>query len=197
MFNNTLFTLGRQTHQSSHTHTHKTPHLGRVTLLGQPRSVYKSNVEHRFLQFWVDMAKWPWTSKSMTSIFNISWEYPMMHVWCKFGDSNSNLWRVIMWIRLSLCTDWQMDRWTGRHTDAVNNNTPSAWKAKGWKQRLWCDYVSCMIWFISHCGHGWVSMVVAGGLLDTGCTKEAFHRDHFVYAPSQREVMFQCNVVSH
>ena len=30
-------------------------------------------------------SKWPWRSKSMTSIFNISQEYPMMPVWCKFS----------------------------------------------------------------------------------------------------------------
>ena len=40
--------------------------------------------------------KWHWRSKSMTSIFNTSWEHPRMHVWCKFGDSYPNLWRVIM-----------------------------------------------------------------------------------------------------
>ena len=39
--------------------------------------------------------KWPWRSESMTSIFNTSCEYPRMHVWCKFGDSRPNLWRVI------------------------------------------------------------------------------------------------------
>ena len=31
----------------------------------------------------------------MTPIFNNSWEYPRMHVWCKLGDSSSNLW----WVR--------------------------------------------------------------------------------------------------
>ena len=30
--------------------------------------------------------------KSMSPIFNTSWEYPRMHVWCKFGDSSPNLW---------------------------------------------------------------------------------------------------------
>ena len=39
--------------------------------------------------------KWPWRSRSMTSIFNTSREYPRMQVWCKFGDSSPNLWRVI------------------------------------------------------------------------------------------------------
>ena len=36
------------------------------------------------------LPKWPWRPKSMTSTFNISREYPMMHVWCKFGDSTSD-----------------------------------------------------------------------------------------------------------
>ena len=29
--------------------------------------------------------------------FNTKPEYPRMHVWCKFGDSNPNLWWVITW----------------------------------------------------------------------------------------------------
>ena len=33
-------------------------------------------------------------STSMTPIFDLSWEYPMMHVWCKFGDFSSNLYSV-------------------------------------------------------------------------------------------------------
>ena len=40
--------------------------------------------------------KWPWRSRSTTSTFNTIWEYPRMHVRCKFGDSNPNLWRVIV-----------------------------------------------------------------------------------------------------
>ena len=32
--------------------------------------------------------KWPWRSRSMTSIINTSREYPRMHVWSKFGDSS-------------------------------------------------------------------------------------------------------------
>ena len=43
--------------------------------------------------------KWPWRSRSTTSIFNTSWEYLRVHVWCKFGDSSPNLWRVIVRIR--------------------------------------------------------------------------------------------------
>ena len=55
--------------------------------------------------------KWPWRSKSMTSIFNISWEYPRMYVWCKFGDPSSNLWPVTcVWTRSSLWTDGRADR---------------------------------------------------------------------------------------
>ena len=41
------------------------------------------------------MAK-PWRSRSMASIFNTSWENPKIHIWCKFGDSNSNPLQVIM-----------------------------------------------------------------------------------------------------
>ena len=39
--------------------------------------------------------KWPWRSRSMTSIFNTGREYPRIHVRCKFGDFRPNLWRVI------------------------------------------------------------------------------------------------------
>ena len=74
--------------------------------------------------------KWTWRPNSMTSIFNTSREYPRMHVWCKFGDSSPNLWRVIAQTRKRLRTD----RRTDRRTDAGNDNTPSAWKAKGWKR---------------------------------------------------------------
>ena len=47
--------------------------------------------------------KWPWRSRAMIHIFNTNWEYPMKPVWSKFGDSSSNLWRVIMQTRWSLC----------------------------------------------------------------------------------------------
>ena len=39
--------------------------------------------------------KWPWSPRTMTSILNTSLEYSMVHVWCKFGDSCRNLWRLI------------------------------------------------------------------------------------------------------
>ena len=60
--------------------------LGRVAPLGRARSVYKSNVECLFLCG---------NDSQMTSIFNTNREYPGVHVWCKFGDSSRNLWRVI------------------------------------------------------------------------------------------------------
>ena len=34
----------------------------------------------------------------MPPIFNISGENPKIHIWCKFGDSSPNLWRVIMFM---------------------------------------------------------------------------------------------------
>ena len=39
--------------------------------------------------------------------FHTSWECPRMHVWYKFGDSSSNLWRVIVRTSKSLWTDGQ------------------------------------------------------------------------------------------
>ena len=61
----------------------------RVTALGRPRSVYKSDVECRFLKFWVEMAKCPWRSRSITPIFNTSCGNSKMHICCKFGDCSS------------------------------------------------------------------------------------------------------------
>ena len=48
----------------------------------------------------------------MTSIFNTSREYPRMHVWCKFGDSSSNLWRIIVRTSKSLRKDVRTYRQT-------------------------------------------------------------------------------------
>ena len=55
----------------------------------------------------------------MTSIFDTSLDYPKMHVWSKFGDSNSNLWRVI--VRTNNVygrTDGHTDRRTDGQTHA-------------------------------------------------------------------------------
>ena len=58
-----------------------------------------SDVECQFLEFWVEIAKWPWRSKSMTPIFNTSWENSQMHIWGKFGDSSSNPLQAIVRIK--------------------------------------------------------------------------------------------------
>ena len=50
----------------------------------------------------------------MTSIFNTSRGYFQMHVLCKFGDSSSKLWWVIIRIRKSWHTDRRMHGWTHR-----------------------------------------------------------------------------------
>ena len=35
-----------------------------------------------FIKLWVKMAKWPWRSRSMTYIFNTSWEYTLIvQIW--------------------------------------------------------------------------------------------------------------------
>ena len=41
--------------------------------------------------------EWPCRWNSMTPIFNLRWQYPTMHVWCKFGYPSSNLLCVIVW----------------------------------------------------------------------------------------------------
>ena len=46
--------------------------------------------------YWVEMAKWTWRSRSVTPIFNTSWENHKMHIWCKLGAFSSNLLKVIM-----------------------------------------------------------------------------------------------------
>ena len=45
-------------------------------------------------------------------IFNTSWEYPRMHVWCKFVDSSSNLWWFITRTRrISLNSNSKCPKW--------------------------------------------------------------------------------------
>ena len=56
--------------------------------------------------------KWLWRFiRSMTPIFDISWEYAMMHVWCKHGDSSSNLRCIIMRTRYFLAATKQLYEW--------------------------------------------------------------------------------------
>ena len=69
--------------------------LGRITPLGRPRSVYKSNVECRFLSQNGQMAL---KVKVNDLHFNTSWKNTKMHIWCKFGDSSSNSLKVKAWI---------------------------------------------------------------------------------------------------
>ena len=51
----------------------------------RPKPIYKGDVECRFLEFGVEMTKWPWGSRSMTPIFNASRENPKRHIKFKFG----------------------------------------------------------------------------------------------------------------
>ena len=38
---------------------------------------------------------WPWRSRPMTPIFNICRQNPKTHIWCKFGDSSSNHYKLL------------------------------------------------------------------------------------------------------
>ena len=152
---------------------HGRPWSNPTTRLGRPNSVYKNHFDCCFLEFWVEMAKWPWRSRSMTSIFNTGQENPKMHIWCKFADYSSNPLKVIVWKSWILSNSkakWPKWPWRSRsmtpssiqrriygenlvilaqmwdklscrqckvygqtdgRTDTGNDNTPSAWKAKG------------------------------------------------------------------
>ena len=79
--------------------------FGCVTPLGWLISVYKSNVEHLFLESWVNMARWTSRSRSMTPIYNISQEKPEMHLWCKF-DGLTTIYCVWVGYPISLCFLW-------------------------------------------------------------------------------------------
>ena len=60
----------------------------------------------------------------MTFIIITSWEYPRMHVSCKFGYSSSNRWRIIVQTRFILRTDRQTDGEAGRQTQTLAMTTP-------------------------------------------------------------------------
>ena len=66
------------------------------------------------------MAKWPWRSRSMTSVFNNNRENPKMHIWCKFGDCSSNPLQVIMVIM---------------QTSQISKNFKSKWPKWLWRTR--------------------------------------------------------------
>ena len=128
-------------------------HLGRVTPLGQLRSLYKSNVERCFLEFWVEMAKWPWWSRSMTSIFNISWDNTKVHTWYKFDDSSSKSLQGIVWtIQISKNSEpqWPKWPWSWRSMISIFN---SSWDYP--MMHVWCkfgDFSSNLLDELS-CGH--------------------------------------------
>ena len=92
-----------------------------------------------FLEFWVKMAKMTLNVKVNDPIFNTNWEYPKMHVWCKFGDSSSNLWRVIVRTRLSLRTElWDSLRlkvWNHRSMIGHSSNDISLYPYK-WNKTM-------------------------------------------------------------
>ena len=110
--------------------------LGRVAPLGRPRSVYKSNVECSFLNGM--MAKWPWRSRSMTSISNNSRENTKMHIWCKFGDSSSNPLQVITQtsqISKNSMSKWPKWPWRWRSTNSIFN---TSWEYS--RMHVWCKF---------------------------------------------------------
>ena len=81
------------------------------------------------------MAKWPWRSRSMTSIFNNSRENPKMHIWCKIGDSSSNPLQVIT------------------QTSQISKNSKSKWPIWLERQGQWPPFsipaesiLWCMFW---------------------------------------------------
>ena len=74
-------------------HKNKQEHVG-TPWPAWIKSVYESDVECRFLEFWVEMAKWPLRPRSMIPVFNTSWENPKMYFSCKF-DFTSNPLQVI------------------------------------------------------------------------------------------------------
>ena len=53
--------------------------LGRVAALGQPRSVYKSNIEWHLLSPGDGQITF---KVKVNDIFNTSWENPKIHIWC-------------------------------------------------------------------------------------------------------------------
>ena len=63
------------------------------------------------------MAVWPWRSRSMTPIFNTSWENPKMYIWFRFGDSSWNLLQVTM------------------QTNQISWNSESKWPKSPWGSR--------------------------------------------------------------
>ena len=83
---------------------------------------YRAN-KPNFQELWDRMAKMTLKVRVNDPFFNTEREYPMMHVWCKVGDSRLNLRWVTLQTRSSL------------RTESDKDNTPLAWKARG-KNRI-------------------------------------------------------------
>ena len=87
----------------------------------------------------------------MTSIFNTSWEYPRMHVWCKFGDSSLNLWLVIeqtSQISQSFKSKWPKLPWrSGSMTSIFNTSQEYP------RMYVWCKYGDSRpnLWWVIVC----------------------------------------------
>ena len=79
----------------------------------------------------------------MSPIFNNSWEYPRLHVWCKFGDSSSNLWRVIAWtsqISWNSKSKWPNWPWRSRSMTSIFN---TSWEYL--RMHIWCKFGDCSL----------------------------------------------------
>ena len=110
--------------------------LGRVSPLGRPRSVYKSNVECSFLSR--NNGQMIWRSRPMTPIFNTSREYPTMHAWCQFGDPSPNLWWVIARrsrISYNSKSKWPKWPWRSRSMTSIFN-TSRVYP----RMHVWCKF---------------------------------------------------------
>ena len=89
--------------------------LRRVIPLGQPKQVYKSNVEMPFLRF--EMAVWLWRSRLMTPVCFTTQANLKMHIWCKFDNFSSNPFQVIV------------------RTSQISYNSESKWPKWPWSSR--------------------------------------------------------------
>ena len=74
--------------------------FGKILLILAPIHYKLSHRQAKFPRFFNQNGQNYLEGKvNMTSIFNTNQEYPRLHVWCKFGDFSSNLWRVIVQTR--------------------------------------------------------------------------------------------------
>ena len=65
-----------------------------------------------FLEFWIEIAKWPWKSRSMIAVFDTSLKNTKMYICYKFGDCSSSPLQVIVrtnWNSENSIANWQND----------------------------------------------------------------------------------------